>query len=185
MHPSGSKVITPYSGFPRVNEIFIADAQRELRRRVAARMPRPDILGWLTGAAEQVSAPGSVASILVLDEEGLLRNGSSPRLPADYLRAIDRIKPDPGLGTCAAAAATGEVVITPDFRADDKWGELRHLPLALGFAGAWSTPIKSALDGRVLGTFGIYYRTVREPGPEERTALASLARVAAEALEAE
>ena len=86
----------------------------------------------------------------VIDEEGLLRNGASPNLPRDYLNAIDRLKPDAGLGTCAAAAATGMMVVTPSFLADDKWAELRHLPLALGFAGAWSMPIKSE-DGTVLG----------------------------------
>ena len=70
---------------------------------------------------------GAVTSILVLDKDGLLRNGASPNLPADYLKAIDRRRPSPLLGTCAAAAATGRVVITPDFFADDNWAELRHL----------------------------------------------------------
>jgi hypothetical protein len=99
----------------------------------------------------------------VLDADGLLRNGASPNLPRDYLDAIDRLKPDPMVGTCAAAAATGAVVVTPDFLADGKWAELRHLPLALGFVGAWSMPIKSPRDGRVIGTFGTYYRDVRQP----------------------
>ena len=76
--------------------------------------------------------------------------------------AIDRLRPNAQLGTCAAAAATGEIVLTPDFCADSKWAELRHLPLALGFVGAWSHPIKAS-DGRVLGTFGTYFRERREP----------------------
>ena len=95
-----------------------------------------------------------MASILVLDCDGLLRNGASPELPGDVFERHRRSKPDPAVGTCAAAAATGAVVITPDFLADGKWAELRHLPLAIGFVGAWSMPIKSAADGRVLGTFG-------------------------------
>jgi hypothetical protein len=37
---------------------------------------------------------------LILDENGLLRNGASPNLPQDYLRAIDRLKPDANVGTC-------------------------------------------------------------------------------------
>jgi GAF domain-containing protein len=134
-------------------------------------------LARLVAAGEISAGPGAVVSILVLDEDGLLRNGSSPNLPADYLKAIDRLKPNPDLGTCAAAAATGAVVITPDFRADDKWAELRHLPLALGFAGAWSMPIKSR-DGRVLGTFGTYFRESRVPSQEE---LQLVERLAAEA----
>ena len=139
--------------------------------------PRREILTRLAAAAEMASGPGTVASILVLDHNGLLRNGASPNLPADYLDAIDRLKPDANVGTCAAAA-TGEVVITPDFRADKKWGELRHLPIALGFVGAWSLPIKSA-EGRVLGTFGTYYREHREPTPQEREAVQILASTAA------
>ena len=145
--------------------------------------PRHEMLTCLVTAAERVSAPRAVASILVLDQDGLLRNGASPNLPRDYLDAIDRLKPDAKVGTCAAAAATGAVVVTPSFLADDKWGELRHLPLALGFVGAWSMPIKSAADCRVLGTFGTYYRDERRPTPHELEAVTMLAGAAARVLD--
>lgn len=68
--------------------------------------------------------------------------------------------------------------MTPDFLADDKWAELRHLPLALGFVGAWSVPIKSP-EGAVLGTFGTYFRERRYPTSEERKAMELLASAAA------
>jgi GAF domain-containing protein len=155
-----------------------ARALRELADGASA----GEILTLLVTAAETVSGPDAVASVLVLDKEGLLRNGASPNLPADYLDAIDRLKPDPGLGTCAAAAATGSVVITLDFCADEKWAELRHLPLALGFVGAWSMPIKSEA-GVVLGTFGTYFRTRREPTAAEVHAVEKLSSVAAMVLE--
>jgi len=144
---------------------------------------RLDILTLLATAGERASGPGSVASILVVDEDGLLRNGASPNLPSDYLDAIDRIKPHPDLGTCASAAATGEITITTDFQSDTKWSELRHLPMALGFVGAWSMPIKAS-DGRVLATFGTYFRERREPTPEEREAVRILVSAAARVLEA-
>lgn len=149
---------------------------------VDERQPLRLVLSQLTAIAESL-APDTVCSILLLDSEGLLRNGASPNLPADYLDAIDRLKPDPNVGTCAAAAATGEVVVTPDFHADTRWAELRHLPLALGYHSAWSQPIKAA-DGRVLGTFGTYFRSQREPTPQERAVVALLAGVAANALTA-
>ena len=141
---------------------------------------RAEVLNHLATAAER--ATGCVVSILVIDRDGLLRNGASPNLPADYLDAIDRLKPDARVGTCAAAAATGEIVVTPDFRADEKWAELRHLPLALGFAGAWSMPIKSG-SGKVLGTFGTYFRDRREPTEGEREMVRNLAAAAALAIE--
>jgi len=139
---------------------------------------RCEILGFLVSVGEKLAGPRTAVSILVLDEEGLLRNGASPSLPNDYLAAIDRLKPNARVGTCAAAAATGNIVVTPDFCADDKWAELRHLPLALGYTGAWSMPIKSA-EGKVLGTFGTYFRDRRLPTPEEQHGVGMLANAAA------
>lgn len=161
---------------------FIGQAAEHVKHLLDVGVPRREILTYLAMAGEVLAGPGAVASILVIDKDGLLRNGASPNLPADYLKAIDRLKPRADVGTCASAAATGCVVLTPDFRADDKWAELRHLPLALGFLGAWSMPIKSA-DGEVLGTFGTYYRDVRMPTPVERDGVELLASAAACALE--
>ena len=162
----------------------VHEACGRARRLLDEDAPRHEVLTCLVAAAENVAGLRAVASILVLDEDGLLRNGASPNLPRDYLDAIDRLKPDASVGTCAAAAATGLMVVTPDFLADGKWAELRHLPMALGFVAAWSMPIKSASDGRVLGTFGTYYRDLREPTPREVEAVKALAATAAQALEA-
>jgi GAF domain-containing protein len=127
---------------------------------------RQYILNYIASAAETAAGSGTAVSILLLDQDGLLRNAASPQLPADYLEAIDGLRPDANVGTCAAAAATGCIVFTPSFFADDKWAELRHLPLALGYLGAWSMPIKTS-DNRIIGTFGTYFRQHREPSKEE------------------
>lgn len=161
----------------------VNDACQRAREMVETGASRDCILSCLIEAAERVGAPGAVSSILVLDEEGLLRNGHSPGLPSDYLASIDRLKPNARVGTCAAAAATASIVVTPDFLADDKWAELKHLPRSLGYVGAWSMPIKSPRNGAVLGTFGTYYRDRREPTPGEISAISKLADVAALALE--
>jgi len=152
-------------------------------RMVEERAALRDILWHLASTVEEVSQGRTLASILLIDEEGLLRDGASPSLPADYLAAIDRLKPEANLGTCAAAAATGEIVVTPSFYDDSRWAELRHLPLALGLLGAWSMPIKAA-DGRVLGTFGTYFREHRRPTAQERESVALLVSAAALAIAA-
>jgi GAF domain-containing protein len=159
----------------------VTQAYERALRMIGEGASRREVLTHLATTAEIAAGPGTVTSILVLDENGLLRNGASPNLPSDYLDAIDRLKPDAKVGTCAAAAATGNVVVTPNFHADEKWAELRHLPMALGFVGAWSMPIKSS-EGRVLGTFGTYYREQREPTPAEREAVTTLASAAALAI---
>jgi GAF domain-containing protein len=164
-----------------MNGTLVAQTVAQTGQMLEEGVPQHKILASLVRAAEVIGGEGAVSSILVLDKEGLLRNGSSPGLPYDYLTAIDGLKPNPSVGTCAAAAATGCMVITPDFRADDKWAELRHLPMALGFVGAWSMPIKSP-DGTVLGTFGTYYRESHSPSEEEISGLQSLAVAAAKVL---
>jgi len=164
-------------------EALIEDARRRVEKLLAAGAPLREVLALLAAAAERVAGKGCAASILLLDDEGLLRNGASPNLPADYLDAIDRLKPHPGLGTCAAAAATGEIVLTPDFESDGKWAELKHLPLSIGYRGAWSMPIKDS-RGRVLGTFGTYYPDRRSPDAREMRAVARLVALAARALAA-
>jgi GAF domain-containing protein len=155
-------------------EATVSDAENMLKDGVA----NHKILTHLVFAAEHVMGDDAVSSILVLDKDGLLRNGASPGLPYDYLTAIDGLKPSPLVGTCSAAAATGTMIITTDFLQDDKWAELRHLPLALGFASAWSVPIVSD-KGKVLGTFGTYFRVKRAPEKKHIEAITSLAQMAA------
>jgi GAF domain-containing protein len=164
-------------------DAIVDAAARQLREMIDRGAPLRQILARLTSAAEEISGTDAAASILLVDHEGLLRNGASPNLPADYLDAIDRIKPNPDLGTCAAAAATGQIVITRDFREDEKWTELKHLPLSIGYRSAWSVPIKGA-SSRVLGTFGTYFAEAREPNADEMRTTPKLASLAAKAIEA-
>jgi hypothetical protein len=145
----GDSQTSALAGAPRLRDLrsLLAAARQRTHDLLSQGAPLREILAHLASTAESLTPGRIVASILLLDKEGLLRNGASPNLPADYLDAIDRLKPD----------ANVEIVLTPDFYDDRRWAELRHLPLALGFLGAWSMPIKAA-DHRVLGTFGTYFR---------------------------
>lgn len=158
-----------------------ANAANRAQQMLDSGVSAKEILVMLANTAEQVSKTRAVCSILYVDGDGLLRDAASPNLPADYLSAIDRLRPDPCVGTCAAAVATGSVVVTSDFREDNKWAELRHLPLSLGFCGAWSAPIK-APNGDVLGTLGTYFRERRSPTAEELESVGVLASAASSVL---
>ena len=159
-------------------------AQKRSLEMIVTGAPLRDVLCHLVRTVEEQSGGQAVGSILLLDPEGRLRNGASPSLPEDYLAAIDGIAACAGFGTCAEAAATGNVVVTPDFATAPSWVGLSHLPLDIGFRGAWSQPIRSR-DGSVLGTFGTYFRDVREPTATEREVVAVLSHTAAIAIERE
>src|SRR6185369_8240072 len=148
-----------------IENLYTQTYQQALAMHESGKKPE-DILHYIASGAEAAAGLGTAVSILLLDNEGLLRNAASPQLPDDYLQAIDGLRPNAEVGTCAAAAATGSIVLTPSFFADNKWAELRHLPLALGYVGAWSMPIKTRND-KVIGTFGTYFRQHREPSTEE------------------
>jgi GAF domain-containing protein len=176
------KMKQPQDTAPKLQTLDdIRQKANDVLRFLLAGASSQETLARLTRVAEDLAGDRSVSSILVIKEDGLLHNGCSPQLPADYIAAIDGLKPDPKVGTCAAAAATGQIVVTPDFTADDKWAELRHLPRQLGFIGAWSMPIKDE-NGRVIGTFGTYYRNRRSPSNSEVEGLKLLSAVAARAI---
>jgi signal transduction histidine kinase len=157
-------------------------AQKQSLELVVCGAPLTDVLRHLVLTVEEQAHGAVVASIMLLDEERRLHTGAAPSLPADYLAAIDGIPADPAIGTCAAAAALAEPVVTRDFANAASWRGLAHLPLALGLRGAWSMPIV-ARDGAVLGTFGTYFRECREPTPDERSVVEVLVRTAAIAIE--
>jgi PAS domain S-box-containing protein len=162
-------------------EMF-SEAQKESLELVVRGAPLAEVLSFLTRVVERQSDDQVVASILFLDDEGRLRNGAAPSLPAAYLQAIDGLKADPQVGTCSAAAASCRTVVTSDIENDPGWTHLKHLPLALGLRAAWSQPIR-ARDGHVLGTFGTYFRSCRGPTASEREAVEILSRTAALAIE--
>lgn len=157
-------------------------AQKQSLELIVTGAPLHEVLTHLTRTVEEQAGGNAVAAIMLLDGECRLRSAAAPSLPTDYLLAIDGLPANPTLGTCCTAAATGQVVVTPDFATAPGWRGLSHLPTALGLYGAWSMPIR-ARDGSVLGTFGTYFRERREPTALEREIVEVLARTAAIAIE--
>jgi PAS domain S-box-containing protein len=57
-------------------------------------------------------------------------------------------------------------VFVADFLSDPEWSNFRDKPVPAGLRAGWSSPIMSH-DGKVLGTFGMYFREVGHPKPSE------------------
>jgi len=106
-------------------------------------------------------APDIIASVLRVDEQGLLHPVAGPRLPEAYNQAIEGIPIGPCVGSCGTAAFRAEPVEVFDIANDPLWADYKHLVLPMGLESCWSTPIKSA-DGRVIGTLAFYYHGKRK-----------------------
>ncbi len=148
--------------------------------------PLPDVLDALCEVVEGQGRDYLLATILLLDEDGQrLRSVAGRRAPADYARAVDGLRIGPCVGSCGTAAFRGESVVVADIAADPLWAvapDLRELALGHGLRACWSTPLLSS-QGKVLGTFAVYFSTPRRPSPDEMRLVDILTRTAGVAVE--
>jgi len=127
--------------------------------------------------------PGSLGTILLLDEEGLrLLSGAGPNLPPEFNRAMNGLLVGPGVGACGMTALERRNVIVPDIEAHTDWPEWQDLALGFGLRACWSFPVFSSA-GRILGTFAVYSLFPRSPKPEEVDLLESCAHLIGTAIE--
>ena len=141
-----------------------------------------DILDSLCLLVEEQSS-GVLASILLMDPNGKqLRHGAAPNLPKAYTEAIDGAFIGPAVGSCGTAAYRAEQVIVSDIATDPLWADFRDLALAHSLRACWSTPIFSS-EGKVIGTFAMYYREPRSPSPREQDTIKHITHLAGVAIQ--
>jgi PAS domain S-box-containing protein len=141
-----------------------------------------DILDTLCLLVEEQSS-GVLASILLMDSNGRqLRHGGAPNLPKAYTEAIDGAFIGPAVGSCGTAAHRAEQVIVSDIAIDPLWRDFRELALAHSLRACWSTPIFSS-EGKVIGTFAMYYREPRSPSPLEQETIKHITHLAGVAIQ--
>jgi PAS domain S-box-containing protein len=141
-----------------------------------------DILDSLCLLVEQQSSD-VLASILLMDPNGKqLRHGGAPNLPKAYTKAIDGAFIGPSVGSCGTAAFRAEQVIVSDIATDPLWADFRELALAHSLRACWSTPIFSS-EGKVIGTFAMYYREPRSPTPGEQDTIKHITHLAGVAIQ--
>src|SRR5438128_1930106 len=141
-----------------------------------------DILDLLCLLVEEQST-GVLASILLMDANGKqLRHGGAPNLPKAYTEAIDGAFIGASVGSCGTAAYRAEQVIVSDIATDPLWADFRDLALAHSLRACWSTPIFSS-EGKVIGTFAMYYRESRSPSPREQDTIKHITHLAGIAIQ--
>jgi PAS domain S-box-containing protein len=149
----------------RKKEEALRTGQNRVLEMIATGAQLPDILTSLVRLIESQSE--GLCSILLLDDDGVtIRPIAAPSLPEEYNKALDSVRIGPRAGSCGTAVYLGKPVIVTDIRTDPLWKDYRALAEPYGLRACWSTPILSH-QGKVLGSFAVYYREPRAPRPDE------------------
>jgi diguanylate cyclase (GGDEF)-like protein/PAS domain S-box-containing protein len=148
---------------------------------VAGGSPLSEVADLICRQVERI-APGVVCSMLTVDRAGLLHPLAGPSLPEPYSRTIDGVAIGPAVGSCGTAAYRGAPVLVADIETSPLWQPFKSLPLPLGLLACWSSPIMLR-DGRVAGTFALYFREKRGPSAWHERLVGSCLQLAALAIE--
>jgi PAS domain S-box-containing protein len=161
----------------RTRANLLAIGQRGALELAVTDAPLGDVLDVLARTAEDYSGGAALASVQLTAPDGRLHHAAGPSLDIDFQRAIDAIPIGPVAGAAGGAAWRGEPIVSADIATDPLWQQHAALAQAHGLRAARALPIL-APSGAVLGTFTLYYRERRLPGPQEEAALALLANTA-------
>lgn len=156
--------------------------ERTALEHLAHGKPLADVLSVIVRGIEELE-PRMTASLLLVGPGGLrFWECIAPSMPRSYNLALEGAPIGPSAGSCGTAAYRREQVFVADIGTDPLWVDYKHLVEPLGLRACWSSPI-IATDGRVLGTFAVYYREPRLPDLDERELIARATHVAGIAIE--
>src|SRR5262245_48148456 len=146
----------------------LLQGEKQLLEMIATGVQLKQILDAVCGIIEE-QRPGTLASVLLMNPDGVHLNViAGPKLPNEWTRQMEKLPIGPCAGSCGTAAYRGSPVIVADIATDPLWDAPEHRALALkhGLHASWSKPVVSS-QGKVLGTFCIYYREPRSPNPQD------------------
>jgi signal transduction histidine kinase len=158
--------------------------ERRLFEMIATGVPLKEIFHELCLIIQQ-QRPGTHASVLMLTREGQhLTVVAGPTLPKDWREEMEKLPIGPCAGSCGTAAYRGSPVIVSDIASDPLWDVPEHRAAALshGLRASWSNPVLCS-NGKVAGTFCIYYREPRSPTSQDLELIELATHVARVAIE--
>ena len=178
------KILKWYGVLTDIEDLKRAEALIAGEKRVLELVAKGDtlleILDSLCRLVEE-QASGALTSVLLVEGDRL-KHGGAPSLPKSYTEAIDGVLIGPSVGSCGAAAYTGQQIIVEDIATDPLWTDYRDAALPHSLRACWSTPIFSS-QRQVIGTFAMYYREPGRPTQRDQKIIEQITHLAGVAIE--
>lgn len=152
------------------NRQLLSSVEQQVQARTLELQQQNDILSMISRDAPladtlmaialmlETEHPEVFCSILLLNAATqTLHLGAAPSLPDAYNQALEGVAIGPRVGSCGAAAFTGQVCYAEDILTHANWQPYLNLAALAGVRACWSKPIINS-QGEVLGTFALYHR---------------------------
>lgn len=165
----------------RVNVRALQHARNEVLNRIVADESLEVILDLIIQQVEHM-LPGLRCTIMLIDDDDCFGTIVSRSLPDFYIQALQDLRVGDGVGSCGAAAWSGERMIAEDVRTHPNWSAYLEIAQRADIGACWSLPFKDEA-GQVLGTFALYSRVPHCPDQPEQALIDDFARLASVAVQ--
>lgn len=126
-----------------------------------------DIIDAITAWLGDKIPDALVSVMLYSEQEQTLNLIKEPAyFSREYVEALKDLKIGPNVGACGAAAYHRRLVVCEDLLNDPNWVAYKDLVKQNGLRACWSVPIANG-SGKLFGSFGTYYRSIKSPTPNE------------------
>jgi formate hydrogenlyase transcriptional activator len=161
--------------------LFSSESVLSILRLILAGAPLAEVLTIIAQLVES-RGDGTLCTIWLPNDYGRqLHCAAAPSLPG-FITHVGSMLIGPKGGSCGTAVYRREPVYVTDILNDPVWDHYRHLLLPFGIRAVWSRPLFTS-DGKVLGTFAIHYREVRNPDPIDLQLIENASHIAGIAIE--
>jgi diguanylate cyclase (GGDEF)-like protein/PAS domain S-box-containing protein len=160
----------------------IASGERRVFEKIAANAPLSAALESICELIERAMSESCCAVNLLDRDKQALNFGVAPKLPRDFVQAMDYAPIGIRYGSCSAAVYLSRLVTVADIETDALWEYRREAAHEAGFRAAWSVPIVAS-DGQVVGTLAVYRRQPGIPFSRDHELMMRMAQIAGIAIE--
>jgi hypothetical protein len=100
-------------------------------------------------------------------------------MPEAYAKYVDGFVIGPESLACGLSAATGKPILTRDVAEEPLWKPWLWLANQFGYRACWSFPVQTS-EGKIVGTFAMYYKEPREASAHDLDLAATITRAASD-----
>ncbi|MGJ7457511.1 EAL domain-containing protein [Halomonas sp. RA08-2] len=156
--------------------------QKQIQAMIARDAPMHESLQAICRMVQHEDDQAGCSVMLFYPRDNALILTASSRLPPAYCEAMQRLSVGPNICACGSAAYYRRLVVTENIDKDPRWHGFRKPATEAGLKACWSYPVVS-IEGRLLGTFALYYPYTATLDSERLERLAAAAELVALAVE--